>query len=112
MIKNTIHWCFIFQSYFHVYFILVSVYAAPPPPRPSTVTPQASVPIFQSTDQSPPHTGASFPPPPTLQQPIAYTLPGKCTKNSTLLLAPAVTVGERRELWILPPFFFGLFFCL
>ena len=27
-------------------------------------------------------------------------------------LAPAVTVGERRELWILPPFFFGLFFCL
>ena len=28
------------------------------------------------------------------------------------LLAPAVTVGERRELWILPPFFFGLFFCL
>ena len=29
-----------------------------------------------------------------------------------LFLAPAVTVGERRELWILPPFFFGLFFCL
>ena len=28
------------------------------------------------------------------------------------ILAPAVTVGERRELWILPPFFFGLFFCL
>ena len=27
-------------------------------------------------------------------------------------LAPAVTVGERRELWILPPFFFGPFFCL
>ena len=27
-------------------------------------------------------------------------------------LAPAVTVGERRELWILPPFFFGLYFCL
>ena len=27
-------------------------------------------------------------------------------------LAPAVTVGERRELWILPPFFSGLFFCL
>ena len=23
----------------------------------------------------------------------------------TYLLAPAVTVGERRELWILPPFF-------
>ena len=29
-----------------------------------------------------------------------------------VFLAPAVTVGERRELWILPPFFFGLFFCL
>ena len=30
-----------------------------------------------------------------------------------IFLAPAVTVGERRELWILPPFFFfGLFFCL
>ena len=25
---------------------------------------------------------------------------------SVLFLAPAVTVGERRELWILPPFFF------
>ena len=37
-----------------------------------------------------------------------------CVTVSTVLglLAPAVTVGERRELWILPPFFFGLFFCL
>ena len=32
--------------------------------------------------------------------------------NDSIFLAPAVTVGERRELWILPPFFFGLFFCL
>ena len=34
------------------------------------------------------------------------------TEVTAFLLAPAVTVGERRELWILPPFFFGLFFCL
>ena len=27
--------------------------------------------------------------------------------QSHLFLAPAVTVGERRELWILPPFFFA-----
>ena len=26
-------------------------------------------------------------------------------KSPYFLLAPAVTVGERRELWILPPFF-------
>ena len=32
--------------------------------------------------------------------------------HTSPFLAPAVTVGERRELWILPPFFFGLFFCL
>ena len=35
-----------------------------------------------------------------------------CCSCIYVLLAPAVTVGERRELWILPPFFFGLFFCL
>ena len=33
-------------------------------------------------------------------------------QGTTHFLAPAVTVGERRELWILPPFFFCLFFCL
>ena len=37
---------------------------------------------------------------------------GAMDSASVLFLAPAVTVGERRELWILPPFFFGLFFCL
>ena len=39
----------------------------------------------------------------------SFTRQSRFTRN---LLAPAVTVGERRELWILPPFFFGLFFCL
>ena len=41
-----------------------------------------------------------------------YTTASCFINLSVILLAPAVTVGERRELWILPPFFFGLFFCL
>ena len=43
---------------------------------------------------------------------ILHITRGRSQATELVLLAPAVTVGERRELWILPPFFFGLFFCL
>ena len=43
---------------------------------------------------------------------VILAMPFNFYHRNTQFLAPAVTVGERRELWILPPFFFGLFFCL